>query len=563
MRAIFIRLYAVTISILFAVVFTAQVLSFPGIYHAWIAIPLTLIGIALSYIAYMRAGKTWLEAVLPEESPPTVLRNVILLVCVSIVPIVFLQRLVLWHISTAGQFVSIDFTNYHSIKAFQLLRDASAWNLAIPYGQYPYGYESLISSGMFFTGDIRITGTVHTLVFLAFWLTIAFLIMRYGHLSIDVSLLLALAICFMPIIFPQMMNVGKNDTLLSLTVLMAILHAPMGDEHFHPIGLAFATMLSLATKATGLYILFYLWGLVMLNWYRHFRNNNWRDYLHPAMFLLLIALMFPGGFWVIRNYLVLDNLFTWEITTFFQTSIFSNLDNSALYNSPRSYSLFNAGGFIIVAMVASLLNKRMGWQMAGLLLVIALTFAITPLSAFLTINNLDYLDVQWRFVLHGVVMLWLIAIVVVSPIINWIYARVVSRNVLQYLASGFLIMATILLLIGIGVDDLFSYNVNQWERMEDPTLQENSIYDVLETLDPGTVYVENVSWLALLIRNPELRLTELRYPLGQSHVYPVPDVDYIAFVDIYSDEPLAQIYQTEQWELIYEHETGRIYRRVP
>ena len=563
MKESLIRIYAGIVSLLSGILFSAQILSFTGLYRAWLAIPLTLIVIAFAYVLYMRSGKTWFETLNPQESSFSLLSNTILLTCVIIVVTVFLQRLVLWHVSTAGQIVSIDFANYHSIKAFQLLRDGSNWNLAIPYGQYPSGYESLIAFGMFFTGDIRITGTVHALIVLAFWLTIALLILRYGKLSIDVSLLLALAICFMPIIFPQVMNVGKNDMLLSLTVLMAICHAPVGDERFHPIGLAFATMLSLATKATGLYILFYLWGLVMLNWYQHFRKNSWRDYLHPAMFLLVIALMFPGGLWVIRNYLVLGNLFTWEVDTFFQTSIFANLDNPALYNSPRTYSLYNAAGLIVVAIIASILHKQLKWQMAGTVLVIALTFAITPLSAFLTINDLDYLDVQWRFVMHGIVMLWVIAIVIMSPLIRWIYDRVVSQKALRYLASGLVILAIPVLFIGIGVDDLFSYDANQWEKMDDPTLQDNSIYDALETLDQGTIYVENVAWLSLLIRNPGLNITELRYPLGQADVYPVPEIDYIAFVARYSDEPSSLIYNAEDWELIFEDKTGQIYRRIP
>lgn len=563
MKETLIRIYAGTVSLLFGIVFTAQILSFMGLYHAWIALPTSLIVIIFAYVAYMRSGKTWFETFSPQESPSTLLRNSILFVCIVILLTVFLQRLVLWHISTAGQIIPIDFASYHSIKAFQLLRDGSNWNLAIPYGQYPSGYESLIAFGMFFTGDIRITGTVHALIILSFWLTTTLLIIRYSKLSIDVSLLLALAICFMPLIFPQMMNVGKNDILLSLTVLMAILHAPVGDERFHPIGLAFATMLSLATKATGLYILFYLWGLVMLNWGLHFRRNSWRDYLHPALFLLVIALMFPGGLWVIRNYLVLGNLFTSEISSFFQTTIISNLDNPTLYNSPGSMSLAYATVLILVFMTVSLFYTRLRWQMSATVLVIALTFAVTPLSAFLTVNNLDYLDVQWRFVLHGLVVLWVIMIVIVSPLIRRIYTYFASNSRLQYLASGLVILVIPVLIYGIGVNDIFGYDANQWEKMEDPTLEENSIFDAIETLEAGTLYVENMSWLPPTIRNPGLIITTLHYPLGQADIYPAPDIDYIAIYSGFRDEPTASFYQSEDWELIFTDETGRIYRRIP
>lgn len=561
MKQAVLKFYALLLSIVFAIVFSAQILGFMGGYIAPIAIPLSIIVAILAYIAYQRYGKDWFGAISPQETQSTWLQKSVLLTCLLIVTLVFLQRMVLWHQSTLGIFISPDFSAYHSIKVYELLRSGSSWNLAIPYGQYPSGYESIIAFFMFFVDDIRITGTVHALIFLLFWLTIALLIVRYSELSLDVSLLIALVICFMPIIFPQSLNIGKNDIFLSLTVLMAILHAPVGGERFHPVGLAFATMLSLATKATGLYILFYLWGLVMLNWGLKFREGRWRDYLHPLTFLLTLAIMFPGGLWVIRNFLILGELFTSEITSFFQTSIVANLDNPALYNSPSSQSLLLVLIIVGVLSLMSLFNRRLGWQVSGTLIIIALTFAITPLSAFLTANNLNYLDVQWRFVVHGIVMLWIVAIAMCAPLIRFLYQRVSSNKVLNPLASIGVIGAGVALIFILGIDDLFGQNPAQWEKMLDPTLEENSVYDEIATLQEGTIYIENMNWLPILARNPDLSITELRYPLGHADVYPLPEVDYIAFIPLISDEPTAMIYNAPDWELIFENATGRIYQR--
>ncbi len=157
------------------------------------------------------------------------LSKTIIGVSIGLVIVIFVQRMLLWSQSTLGSIIAPDFINYHGIKALQLYYIGSVWDLSIPYGQYPFGYESLIAFGMFFTGDIRVTGVVHALTFIVFWLTIALLLIRYARLSIDVGLLLALMLCFMPIIFPQLMNVGKNDVLSALTILIAILHAPIGD----------------------------------------------------------------------------------------------------------------------------------------------------------------------------------------------------------------------------------------------------------------------------------------------------------------------------------------------
>ncbi len=95
------------------------------------------------------------------------------------------------------------------------------------------------------------------------------------------------------------------------------------------------------------------------------------------------------------------------------------------------------------------------------------------------------------------------------------------------------------------------------------TLIYRIIYDELRTLEPSTVYLENVSWLSVWMNNPDLVLTELRYPLGRAELYPMPNIDYLAFIPRYSDEPLAPIYQDYQWELVFKNNTGSLYQRVP
>ncbi len=45
------KIYAMLVSILFSIVFSAQILSFLGLYTAIIAIPLTMLVIPMAYIA--------------------------------------------------------------------------------------------------------------------------------------------------------------------------------------------------------------------------------------------------------------------------------------------------------------------------------------------------------------------------------------------------------------------------------------------------------------------------------------------------------------------------------
>ncbi|MGJ3237692.1 MAG: hypothetical protein ACFE0Q_03200 [Anaerolineae bacterium] len=563
MRQVCLTGYAVLVSLLFSVVFTAQILAFSGVYRPVLAVPLTVLVTLCAYVGYQRLGTAWVQTITPTEERSGWLPHLMLVVSASLAVLIFLQRMVLWPQSALGRNIPVDFLGYHSIKVLQLVREGSVWDLGIPYGQYPFGYESLIAFGMFFTHDLRVIGLAHALIFVLFWWTIALLLVRYSHISISLSLLLALMICFLPVIFPFVLSIGKNDVLLSLTVLMAVLHAPVGDERFHPLGLAYATMLSLAIKATGLYTLFYLWGLVMFNWAMRYRSGTWRAYLPLWQFVLVLALMFPGGLWIIRNYLILGTLFTSEIVSFFQTSIMANLDNPELYNSAQSSTLLFASVILLVLMAISAGHRRLRWQMAGTLIVIWLTFTVTPLSAFLTINNLNYLDVQWRFVVHGIVMLWVVALVVITPHLQALYVYVDAQPLLRGGAGIVLIVATLGILLMIGTDDLFAQDETRWQAILDPTLQTDSIYDQLRDYEPTTIYIENVSWLAVALQNPDLTITETRFPLGRADVAPQLTIEYIAFVPrVPFPDPIASFFEPDAWQIIFENETGRIYQRV-
>lgn len=563
MRQIVITIYIALFSTLFGTMFSAQILGFLGLYTAPIAIPLSIALSILAYYFYQSTGQVWLEKIQSEKSPNTLLRNVIILICILIVSIVFVQRMILFPHSELGRFISVDFTSYHSLKALDLYYSATVWDLSIPYGQYPFGYEGLIAFGFMLTGDIRVVGMVHAVVFVLLWLTLALLLLRLSKVSLEISLLVSLALCFLPIVFPQLLNIGKNDTLLSLTILIAVLHAPLNENGWHPLGLAMATMLSLATKATGLYVLFYLWGLVMLQWGLAFRKNQWREYLSIKLFVVCIAVMFVGGLWVIRNYVMMGEVFTSEISSFFQTTIAANFDNPVLYSSGyHSQSLLIGAITVLVLSIVSLFKTKLGWQTAGLLLVMAGTFIITPLGAFLTINNLDYMAVQWRFVLFGILMCVVLIFVFAMPIVMQVYTWLADQ--FSIVAIVALLLGMIVLLSGLGIDDLFNYDASRLEQFYDPTEQENSIYDAIETLSEGTLYIEGLEWLPIMLRHPDMHITELRYPLGRSDLYPDESLDYIVQGSpVLNNVPNIPAFNPDEWQIIYDDSTGRIYQRIP
>lgn len=567
LRRIILNSYIGLFSFLFAVIFTAQILGIAGLYTARLAIPITIIVAVVAFLAYVRFDNGWLNEIEAEDDVPARLQNSMLLSSLLIVLLVFVLRMLLWPHSELGRVISDDFLSYHSIKILDFLRSGSIWNLAIPYGQYPNGYESLTVFGMFFTGDISIIGTVHALIFVLFWLTISLLLLRYTKMPLIFSLLISLILCFVPFLYSALLLVGKNDILLSLTVLMAILHAPVGNKRFHPLGLAFATMMSLATKVTGLYVLFYLWGLVLWHWWQAYREKQFSSYLSPYIFAATIAIMFPGGLWVIRNYLLMRELFTTEVASFFHTSIGANLTNPALYNSgSESLWLLGGLGLLVVVMVFVWRDSRLYWSMVGVLAMIAATFIITPLGAF-HVTQPNRLHLEWRYVFHGIVLLEILIVVLLSGTILRIYQNVVKNHLYINALSALILIMTFIVLAGLGFTDLLSYDAERSKILLDPYGSEQSIYDYARTeLESGIVYVERVKPFYVMYGNPNLIAIEgYKYPLGRADIYEEPIPDYVLFVPTrrVPEPTLSGLTSIYEWELIYEDETGQIYRRLP
>jgi hypothetical protein len=554
LRRIVLNTYAGLFSCLFAIVFVAQSLGFLGYYRPLLAIPTTLIVAVLAYWGYQ---KFQLELA-PEELSSKALQNSLFLSSLILVFFVFLLRMLLWPHSELGKIIPVDFLAYHGIKALELARSGSMWNLAIPYGDYPNGYESLIAFGLLLTNDIRILGLVHALIFLLIWLTLALLLSRYAAMPLALALFLSVLLFFIPGFYSLILTVGKNDGCLSLTILIAILHAPIPNRHVHPIGLAYATMLSLATKATGLYILFYLWGLVLFFWWQTRREGKAKGYLNPAIFGLCLALMFTGGLWVIRNYWLMGEILTVEVRSFFVTSLGANLLHPSLYNSGReSFLLLLA--LIAVLGIAAICLKRFGWTMTFLLLVIAGTFILTPLTAFLTVQKLVMI-VQWRFVLHGLLLLALLSMALLWP---YLASKVLAWS---RILAGLSLIITIGLVLILNPFELLSYDASRTEQFIDPNGTAPSVYDEVARLESGILYMQNGDWFALSYANPNITVTQgTRYPLGRGDIYPAPVPDYAFFIpgERRPEPSFDNLGTSYNWELIYEDATGQLYRRLP
>ncbi|MCU0513720.1 MAG: hypothetical protein MUE40_14265, partial [Anaerolineae bacterium] len=217
-QTLLIRLYGVLFCLVFALIFTGQVLSFAGHYRL---LPV-LAGSVLVWLAalwlYFRRAPGWPEqAFLPPATPAAPRLDALCMVlAVLALSSAFLLRLALFPGSVAGNVIAGDALSYHFVRAVELVRSGTMWDLAIAYGEYPAGYESLVSLGVLLTGTVYPAGLVHALIVLLLALTLALLLRRYTRLPAALALLLATLVLFIPDFFSQSLVVGKNDLLLSV-----------------------------------------------------------------------------------------------------------------------------------------------------------------------------------------------------------------------------------------------------------------------------------------------------------------------------------------------------------
>ncbi len=563
------HLYSSLIALLTATLLTGHLLGFAGVYTplpALLLMPLLTLLIAWFYRCYAPPWHTQ-SASTPAIEAPT-LKRVLLLSIFIIFTIVFAWRMVTYPYSEFGALIPADFINYHAIKAVDLAYYGTTWNLNIPYGQYPVGYETLVAFPLLLTGHLHDTGLVHLLITLLLWLTLYGLLRRYTAFSPTLALSSSLALFFVPLIYSQVVVIGKNDVLLALSVLIAILHAPVSlteDTRWHPVGLACATLISLATKGSGLYVLVFLWGLALYQAGRDWQQKQ--PSLRLPALVLLVLLMFPGGWWVLRNLAIMGQPYSPEVSNFFQASFLANLSNPALYDLSRGFDsllLWLAAALIITLLL--FWNQRFSWRAGLLMVVLIVNYLATPLSAFDTIER-DMLNIEWRFLVLPLLMLLIFTIALLSPLIQRVYAVVNQYRVGVLTASGLVIAAGTGLLVLLDAP-AFLNPANL--RDESPfAYAPNSIYAcVNERLDSGTVYLENTNGFYLRYHNPELHFTAGNaFPLRMPDVYNPPPPDYAVFIQVvpdiemrfsylqYLDEPLA-------WEILCEYDSGILYQRM-
>jgi hypothetical protein len=561
-------------ALFYGVIFAGQVLGMLKIYNLALAISASLLSGGLIFFL-LAANRRWFAFLDSDDTASAnfsqrLLNVSLALAGLALFIVLALYPLARWPFSPISQNLNWDAGLYHFPKAIEMLSTGSAWDMTIDYGEYPFGYESLLALAFGLNHDGYLLGLTHALIafyfFLAWWLLVVRFTRLPHGLVIFLVALLTISRLYLPkndnniwwIIWTQVILIGKNDLLLGAALLAIVLFTPSGDEKERSYlpGLAVSSMLALSIKPNAALLVVFAWGVGLF-----FLARSQGVKIAFKTLAVQALLVLPGILWAFRNLFALHSLFKSNAARLSSWSIAANLTNPYFFEHIPT-QLYLVLGIVLVTMLAALFWKKI--RLPALIgLVLLLTFALTPASAFLG-NNQQPTQIAWRFAVGLLAYQAVLLLVLLEPVIRKIYAWVAPRFVFSALV--------IFLAVGIGAvglrlnRGLLEYKPGgDWvlrDQFEQPVGVNGyfSAYDYVQNnAQKATVIVEN--GLPYYLYDEHLTNTVTRSR----------DADYfVAFKTAWIKgrkegfpEMISQPEFEQNWELVYEDSEGRVYKRKP
>ena len=542
------RIFQVLISVFFAVVCVSQILGVFGLYQATLVFVLSIVLFGAVLFFWWKA--TPLE---PQEDAGTSDRKRIELA--GYLGGVILLTLLLGALSRWPAFaLPWDAGEYHYTKAAELFRTGSANDFTISYGDYPFGYESILSFGLLLAKDLAIYGLLHVFIALLFVLALWALAKKYSSLPVGLLFFIIIFLCLSGLIpffnpwnslYLTIFTVGKNDLMLAAATIAAIAFSRFGldkTKSHDLMGLSLATAIGMSVKPNSTLIFLLLWADVLV--------FEWRQKTTvKTLFMKLLSygvICLTGVIWLFRNLIGFSAFFDPNSYRIVSWSIWSNLLNPDFYlHIPKSLLLVAAVLVLSIGLSFLKLFRKFLWRESLLFAVLLLSFMITPASA----AQNDPSQVAWRFgtalLVQEFCLLLLIADKLLVAMLKW----VIERKFAVYAASA------VILLVAAGffvwqADLLRAVPGNAWplyRSYKDNDAPYLSVFDYIdENIHDAVIWVEG----------------------SQSHYAYDPDftnsvtrsepADYIVAVNRTIDD----LWITEdEWEVLYQDRYGTIYQR--
>jgi hypothetical protein len=556
-------LFAMVLSFFYGVIAISQILGIAGIYKASLVIPLALALGGTVFYLYTRLGKPFNDSF---SKPCKLPRNLWLTLAFLISGLALYILLIFfplahWPFSPISNGLPWDAGLYHFPKAAEMISTGSAWDLSISYGEYPFGYESLVAFALSLSHSGFLIGSVHALLSLFLLLPMVLLVARYTQLPLAPVILL-ISLLFLGyqiargfdsniwwIFWPQITLIGKNDLFLGAALLAVLLFTPFSrGEPFFPFGLALASAVAISVKPNAALVILFSWLMMFFFIWRSGQFVRYRWQLIGSAIAVL-----PGALWIYRNLVAQGALFSQASLVASKWSIASNLTNPFFYHYiPRN--LYYVLGIVAVSAVVSIFRPAMRFYCLTAL-VLLVTFAFTPASAFFRDTGVPA-QIAWRFAIALLAYLFVLLLVLFEPIILPIYAWISRKVVLSILiAAGVLAFG----MWGVWSQrDLLSTHAENAIVLRDQFLTPVGVDGYYSAYD----YVQkNVHDSVVITENG---LPYYLYDAGFTNtVTRSRPADYIVYIRDPGGFPdvLDQPDWSKTWQLVYKDPQGRVYKR--
>jgi hypothetical protein len=570
--------YAAILCLFFGEVYAAQILGMLGIYRAWSAIPLTLLLGAAAGWVYWRWGGAEFAGTFPEETAlPGRLNGLLYALGAGLFLLLVLYPLAAWPYSPVSETLHWDAGAYHFPKAVELFKTGNVWDLTIPYGEFPFGYESALAFTLLLAGKETFFGSLHALTALFALLGTWLLARRYTRLPGGL-LLFGICLVFLSelyivrgnpfyILLDQAFMIGKNDLFLAVGVAAAVVHAPAGwaggpasAHRAHLPGLTYATLLVLASKPAGMFVVAPLWLPVLWSWWQKWRGTK----RFPARELVFAAaLILPGGMWIVRNLVIIKTIFPEGVWVMNEWSIANNLTNPFFYaHLPRNF-LFLLG-VLLLALVSFAWRRKPGWRVMLIFVVLIVAFVFTPESGFQKTTE-EPTRVAWRLgvalVIYELVVLGVVFEGAIQRGLDWLR----GRRAAWMLLAGLAVVGSLIIVwtswghlrLNPGNDivlrDEFREAVGVDGYHSPYDFVQRNIHNSIVEINGGVFYY---------IYGPGYnnRPTKGQYPLGRASMLPQLEAQYYVVIPHGDAFPTSAAWDAK-WKLIYQDPAGLVFER--
>jgi hypothetical protein len=577
-----ITLFSFIVCLFFGLIATSQILGFFKIFKPWLSIPLGLIITAASFIFLVRLkGLHFLYAFFhwEEQEPKTREILPVGLYCAGILIVLLLVLIPLarWPYSPVDDTLTWDAGAYQLPKAVEMYKTGSIWDMSISYADYPFGYEAMLAWTLSVSGSEILFGSVHALVAIFLLLSLWLLAVRYTKISPALLFFTTILLLFSGILDISsniwwvlkylIYTIGKSDLFIGGAILSAIVFAPIGprsnQKQFHFFGLGLASMIVMSNKPNGFLIVGFAWLLVLMEWLRQTRGKGAKAF--PWLSLLLsIFLMFPGLTWLVRNLIATGQIFSEHSLLIQLRSITNNLTNPNFYNHIE-FAVYEILVIFVLSIVFLFIQKEMSWTIVVAHAIFIYSFAAFGESAFAASIQVPA-EISWRLGVYMLCFTFLVALVIINPVIVLVYRWVVSSKVLPAFALSLALGISAALIWNLR--DSLQYNPKGIRTIQDQfavAVGEDgyfSAYDfVRKNIRNSIVYVEN--GLPYFVLGPGFTNTVSRQnPADYLVVFQTdwnsPDYATLGYPGEFNSSKWNR-----EWTLIYEDPQGRVYQRNP